>query len=140
VQYQAGSGAGTFTSVAKFSGTIRSRGFFLIQANPGSGGTSPLPTPDAVAAFSMAASSGKVALKSDTIGAGGPADPGVVDFVGYGTANLFEGAGPAIAPGNTTSVERKASAGSDAASMSGGGSEEHSGNGRDSGDNGSDFI
>ncbi|HLF15668.1 MAG TPA: lamin tail domain-containing protein, partial [Bacteroidota bacterium] len=43
VQYQGGGGTGVFTSVAGFSGIIRSHGFFLIQANPGSGGTVPLP-------------------------------------------------------------------------------------------------
>jgi len=140
VQYQGGGGTGVFTSVAGFSGIIRSHGFFLIQANPGSGGTVPLPSPDAVAGISMAAGSGKIALCSDAIGIGSPLDPGVVDFVGYGPANLFEGPGPAAAPGNTTSVERKATAGSDAGSMSAGGAEEHSGNGRDSDDNGADFI
>ncbi len=140
VQYQGGGGSGPFTAVAKFSGTIRSHGFFLLQANPGSGGTAPLPAPDGVAAISLAASSGKIALCSDTLPVAGPSDPGVVDFVGYGSANLFEGGGAAAAPGNTTSVERKASAGSDAASMSVGGAEEHSGNGRDSDDNAADFI
>jgi hypothetical protein len=140
VQYQSGGGTGAFSAVAQFSGTIRANRFFLIQANPGSGGTAPLPTPDAVAGITLAASSGKVALCSDTVAAGGPGGPGVVDFVGYGAANLFEGTGPAVAPGNAASVERKASAGSDAASMGPGGAEERRGNGRDSDDNANDFV
>jgi hypothetical protein len=140
VQYQSGSGTGAFSAVAKISGTIRASRFFLVQANPGSGGTTPLPTPDAVAGITLAASSGKVALCSDTIAVAGPGSPGVVDFVGYGSANIFEGAGPAVAPGNATSVERKASAGSDASSMGPGGAEERYGNGRDSDDNANDFI
>jgi hypothetical protein len=140
VQYQSGGGTGAFAAIGKFSGTIRARRFFLIQANPGSAGTAPLPAPDAVAGITLAASSGKVALSSDTESIAGPGSPGVVDFVGYGTANLFEGTAPAVAPGNAVSVERKADAGSDAASMGPGGSDEHSGNGRDSDDNGNDFI
>jgi hypothetical protein len=140
VQYQSGSGAGPFTAIAKYSGTIRSHRFFLIQANPGSGGTTPLPAPDAVAAITLAASSGKVALCSDTAAVSGTAAPGVVDFAGYGSSNLFEGTGAAAAPGNTTSVERKASAGSDAASMGSGGAEELSGNGHDADDNANDFL
>jgi hypothetical protein len=140
VQYQSGSGSGPFTAIAKYSGTIRSHRFFLIQANPGSGGTTPLPAPDAVAGITLAATSGKVALCSDTIGVSGPASPGVVDFAGYGTSNLFEGTGPSPAPGNAASVERKASAGSDAPSMAPGGAEEFSGNGRDSDENGNDFL
>lgn len=140
VQYQGGSGSGAFTAIAKFSGTIPARGFFLIQANPGSGGTVALPAPDAVATFALAAASGKVALCADTLPVSGPGDSSVVDFAGYGSANLFEGSGPAIAPGNTTSVERKAGPGSDAASMSPGGADEAAGNGRDSDDNAQDFI
>jgi predicted extracellular nuclease len=112
VQYQSGGGAGPFGAIANISGVIAARGFFLIQANPGSGGTLPLPAPDAVAGFALAAASGKVALSADTLPVSGPADTALVDFVGYGTANLFEGAAPAIAPGNTTSVERKAGAAS----------------------------
>ncbi len=140
IQYQAGGGSGPFGARSTFTGTIRPRGFFLIQANPGSGGTQPLPAPDAVAGFSMAATSGKVALCSDTTPVTSPSDPGVVDFVGYGAANLFEGAAPAAAPGNTASIERKAGASSDSASMTAGGGEEHAGNGHDSGDNGYDFL
>ncbi len=140
IQYQGGGGSGPFTAVAKFSGTIRANGFFLVQANPGSGGAAPLPSPDAVAAISLAATAGKIALCSDSIPVAGPVGPGVVDFVGYGTANLFEGTGAAPAPGNTVSVERKADAASDAASMSPGGADELSGNGRDSDENGADFI
>lgn len=140
LQYQSGGGAGAFTAIAKFSGTVRARRFFLVQANPGSGGTAPLPAPDAVAGITLAASSGKIALCSDTVAVTGPLDPGVVDFVGYGTSNLFEGSGPAIAPGNTSSVERKATAGSDAGSMGPGGAEEGAGNARDSDDNANDFI
>lgn len=140
LQYQAGGGSGPFGSRLTFSGTIRPRGFFLIQANPGSGGTQPLPPPDAVAGFSMAATSGKVALCSDSTPVVSPSDPGVVDFVGYGAANLFEGSAPAPGAGNSASVERKAGASSDSASMSAGGGEEHAGNGRDSDDNGFDFL
>jgi len=140
VQYQSGGGSGPFGSRAVFSGTVPAHGFFLIQANPGSGGTEALPPPDAVAGFSLAATSGKVALSSDSVQVEGPFDSSVVDFVGYGSANLYEGTGPAPGAGNTSSIERKAGPASDAASMGEGGAEEFDGNGYDTGENAVDFI
>lgn len=61
--------------------------------------------------FNMAASNGKVAIVQGAPGAAiqatGPASAGVLDFVGYGTANLFEGTAAAPAPDATKSVQRK---------------------------------
>jgi len=140
VQYQSGSGSGPFGAVAVFSGIVPSHGYFLIQANQGSGGTQPLPAADAVAGFSMAATSGKIALVADTLPVSGPTDTMVVDFIGYGSANLFEGGGAASGAGNTASLERKAAPGSDGTTMGPGGSEEFHGNGRDSDENADDFV
>ncbi len=140
VQYQSGGGSGPFGAIAVISGTVPSHGYFLIEANQGSGGSQPLPAPDAVAGFSMAATSGKVALVADTIAVSGPGDTAVVDFIGYGSANLFEGGGAATGAGNTSSLERKASPGSDGTTMGAGGAEEFHGNGRDSDDNTDDFT
>ena len=71
-----------------------------------------LPTPDAVGSIAMAGSNGKIALVtgSAALSCGADCDSaaGVRDFVGYGTADDFEGA--AAAPGllNTTSAQRDA--------------------------------
>ena len=47
--------------------------------------------------FNMSATNGKVALANGIVQVATPADAAVIDFVGYGTANLFEGAGAAPA-------------------------------------------
>jgi hypothetical protein len=93
------------------SGTIAPGQYFLVQLSGGANGA-PLPTPDATGTIAMAAAAGKVALVVGTTALGGSGCPlgvTVADFVGYGTtANCFEGAGRATAPGNTTVSLRKA--------------------------------
>lgn len=147
LQYQSATGTGPFSAAnnnrAVFSGTIGPRRFFLIQLAQGAGGTTALPTPDAIPsnAIAMGATAGKIALVSDTSLITNSNDPTVVDFVGYGsTANKFEGSAPAPAPSNTTSIERKASSTSTATTMGPGGSEELAGNGWDSNNNAMDFL
>ncbi len=145
IQYQASGSTGQFgsgtTTRTIFSGTISPRGYFLIQMAQGSGGTTPLPTPDAVGTIAIAATAGKIALVQDSLQITNATDPTVVDFVGFGTGtNKYEGTGPAPAPSNTTSIERKASATSTATTMGAGGSEERAGNGWDSNNNASDFF
>ena len=92
--------------------------YYLIQESgtvPSS--ASPLPTPDLVdpTPINMAAGSGKVALVSQTAGlnCGGGATTctptqlaTIIDFVGYGTANVFEGVGAAPTLTNTTAALR----------------------------------
>ncbi|MBI1191075.1 MAG: hypothetical protein GC200_10395 [Tepidisphaera sp.] len=51
--------------------------------------------PSTAQQLSLAAGSGKVILASTTAATTGPTDPTVLDYVGYGTANAFEGAGAA---------------------------------------------
>src|SRR5262245_18880149 len=90
--------------------------YLLVQESQGAGGTQPLPTPDAIGNIAMAATSGKVALVTNTtlLTCGTSADclsnPSVRDLVGFGTAaSAFEGAGP-TAPNlsNTTAALRLA--------------------------------
>ncbi len=83
--------------------------YFLVQEDQGSGGTTDLPTPDAIGTISMTTSSGKVALVSNPNALSGacPSSPSIFDLVGYGSsASCFEGSAPA--PGNTTADFRKA--------------------------------
>ena len=87
------------------SGSIPAGGHYLVQEAAGTGGTTPLPAPDATGSIAMSAASGKVALVTTatalTCGADCDTAAGVKDFVGYGAANDFE---TAAAPGlsNTT--------------------------------------
>jgi len=109
VQYA--SATGVNWQRTNLSGTIAAGGYYLIQQAQGAGGTTPLPTPDASGAIPMAATAGKVALISNqTTIASGTSCPiggaGVEDFVGFGTANCFEGAGSTPALNNTTAAIR----------------------------------
>lgn len=92
--YSAGGNLGNRCSL---SGTVAPGSTFLIQQAAGTGGTTPLPDPDAECAASMAGSNGIVELTLD--GA-------VVDLVGYGTASRFEGSAAAPGLSNTTSASR----------------------------------
>jgi predicted extracellular nuclease len=103
VQYA--SAAGTTYQVTALTGSIPAGAHYLVQESAGAGGTTPLPTPDATGSIAMSATNGKVALVTSATalacGATCATAAGVRDFVGYGTANDFEGA---AAPGlsNTT--------------------------------------
>ncbi len=141
VQYA--SATGSNWSVTNLAGTIGAKGFYLIQEAQGAGGTDTLPLPDAAGTIAMAATAGKVALVNTTTALSGTCPTGVqiVDFVGFGsTANCFKGAGPTPAPGNTASVERKATAASTAATLATGGTEAAAGNGYQTDSNNSNFV
>ncbi|MNX11262.1 hypothetical protein D3C86_410190 [compost metagenome] len=140
VQYA--SAAGTTWQTTALTGTIKAKGFYLVQQAQGSGGTVNLPTPDATGTIPMAAGGGKVLLANVTIArtGGKPTGTQIIDLVGFGTASTFEGTGAAPTPSASVSVERKASAASTAASLATGGAEEFNGNGYDSDDNSADFV
>ena len=105
VQYA--SASGTSWQVTSLSGSIAPGGYYLVQEAAGGGGATPLPTPDAVGTIAMAAGAGKVALSDSTTAFSGACPTCPVDLVGYGSANCFEGAGPAGALSNTTATLRK---------------------------------
>lgn len=109
VQYA--SATGTTWQRTDLSGTLQPGQYYLVQEAVGTGGTVTLPTPDASGSIPMAATAGKVALVSSTTlltcGTGCATLPSIIDFLGYGgTANSFEGAGPAPALTNTTVAAR----------------------------------
>jgi hypothetical protein len=104
VQYA--SSAGTSWSRTNLSGSIAPGATYLIQEAAGTGGTQSLPSPNATGTINMSGTAGKVALVSTqtTVASGTscPTDATIVDFVGYGSANCFEGSGAAPALTNTT--------------------------------------
>jgi hypothetical protein len=91
--------------------------YFLIQEAQGAGGTTPLPTHDLIdpTPIAMSATGGKVALVDGTASLGcngGSAACSaaqlalILDLVGYGNANFFEGPGAAPTLNNTTAALR----------------------------------
>lgn len=105
VQYASSSGSSWQTTA--LSGTIEPGEYYLVQQAQGSGGTQDLPTPDASGSIAMSATNGKVALVSGTTALTGACPlPDTVDFVGFGSANCFEGAGGTAVLSNTTAALR----------------------------------
>jgi predicted extracellular nuclease len=68
--------------------------YFLIQQAQGAGGTTPLPTPDLIPTtpIAMSGTNFKILL-ANTVDAqtGCPTGTQIIDFVGFGSANCFEG-------------------------------------------------
>lgn len=106
VQYLSATGTGAW-SVTPLSGSIAPGGYYLVQEAQGAGGTTPLPTPNAIGTIPMALDAGKVALSSSTTGLTGACPTCPVDLVGYGVASCFEGSGPTAPTSNTTAALRK---------------------------------
>src|SRR5690606_11491128 len=102
---QYASSTGTTWQVTPLSGTIPPGGHFLVQEAVGAGGVTPLPAPDASGSIPMSATNGKVALVTTTTPLTGSCPTGVVDLVGFGSANCFETA-PTPALSNTTAASR----------------------------------
>jgi hypothetical protein len=109
VQYTSANGANSWqvTPLCPSGGcTLGGGQYFLVQEAQGAGGTTSLPSPDAIGTVAMSATAGKVALVSNTTALVGSCPLTAVDLVGYGAANCFEGSGAASSPGNTSAVFR----------------------------------
>src|SRR5689334_13688780 len=116
LQYASASGTGHFgatdTQLDELPDVSLEPGqYYLVQLAQGTAGTTPLPTPDFVDAtpINMSATAGKVALVKSAVslGCNGSSAPcsdeaktQLVDLIGYGVANFFEGGGPAVATTN----------------------------------------
>jgi predicted extracellular nuclease len=111
VQYS--SAAGTTWQVTALNGSLAPGQYFLVQESQGAGGTTNLPTPNAIGTIAMSATAGKVALVSNTVALSGgcPVGGAIIDFVGYGTgtggASCFEGTAAAPTLTNTTADFRR---------------------------------
>ncbi len=121
LQYASATGTGNLgasaTQLTELSGTIQPERYFLVQEASTAAVGAPL-TPDLVdpTPIPMAGGAGKVALATGTTslncnGGSDPCTPGelarIVDLVGYGNANFFEGSGAAPTLSNTTSAQRE---------------------------------
>jgi DNA/RNA endonuclease G (NUC1) len=89
-------------------GTVIQPGrYFLIQMAAGSGGTTPLPTPDLIGSANMAAGHGKVVLSRTDAAVSGvcPAGDAIVELVGFGSNSNCGPATPTLT--NTTAALRQ---------------------------------
>lgn len=117
IQYTSPTGTGLFSSnVQALSGTIAPGQYFLVGLGSGAAGVA-IPTPDVSGSIAMGANNGKVILANTTSGIGcngsstacTPAQLAqIVDLVGFGTANFYEGAAAAPAPNTTNAIFRGA--------------------------------
>ena len=117
LQFATGTGTLLFnqTPIVLLSGTLAPGQRYLVQMSGGSTGV-PLPTPDATGTVNLSSSSGKVALVNSTSGLSCNGGSQVctaaqlaliVDLIGYGSANFFEGVA-APGPSNPTAAMRLA--------------------------------
>jgi endonuclease G len=108
VQY-AGATATTWQVTPLTNFTLQAGQYYLIKEAAGAGGTVDLPTADQTGSIPMGATSGKVALVSNTTALSGacPTGSGIVDFIGYDGATCFEGAAAAPTLTNSTAALRK---------------------------------
>ncbi|GLZ80642.1 endonuclease [Actinorhabdospora filicis] len=116
VQYHSRSGTGSW-QLTQLTGTLAPGAYYLVQEAKGTGGTQPLPTPDATGTIPMSGTDGTVALVHGTTAltctdatCGGEAS--IVDLLGYGTATIREGQ-PIPGASSTQSVQRTTAADSD---------------------------
>ncbi|MGW4810653.1 endonuclease/exonuclease/phosphatase family protein [Kitasatospora cineracea] len=115
VQYLPGSpSASSQWGVTPLTGSVAPGGRYLVAEAAGTGGTAALPAADASGNLALSATSGTVALVNGTdaltckTAADCAADPRIVDLVGFGTAVVREGSGPAAGASNTASMARGA--------------------------------
>jgi predicted extracellular nuclease len=88
--------------------------YFLVQEATGNGGTTPLPSPDFITTadvdqIAMAGAEFKILLANTDVlvsGVSNPTDVQIVDFLGTGTANYYEGTAAAAILSNTTAALR----------------------------------
>jgi predicted extracellular nuclease len=111
IQYASATGSGNFSAngVVVLSGSLQPGQHYLVQLFSQAAVGAALPTPNASGTINLSFSAGKVALVNSSAGLScngancTEAQQGsIVDLVGYGSANFFEGTAPAPALSNTT--------------------------------------
>lgn len=109
VQYGSATGTGNWTAHALPAGLSIGPGKYLLIEEGGGAAGADLPTPDVAAGpLNMSATTGKVALVSAATALSGACpSAGVIDQVGYGTANCSEGGAPTAALSKESGAVRK---------------------------------
>jgi predicted extracellular nuclease len=121
IQYASATGTGNFgstgTQITSLSGSIAPGQYLLVHESSGGANGAPLPAADVTDSdpIAMAAGAGKVALVNSLtpLGCNGSSTPctaaalaAIVDLVGYGNANFFEGSGAAGTTSSTLAAFR----------------------------------
>ena len=111
VQYNSASGTGAW-QVTPLAGSIAPGGRYLVQQAQGTGGSVPLPAPDAVGTIAMSGTGARVALATVATPLACNTAPlcstfaGVRDFVGWGASGADAEGTRAPATSNTTALLR----------------------------------
>ena len=110
-----GNGA-SLSNKIDLSGEIPAHGHYLVQGAGNTANGAPMPASDASGGVNMSGSSGVVVLSDQTATLNPPTGnianaTGVVDAVGYGTANTFEAANQGTTLSGTTAAHRSAAGG-----------------------------
>ncbi|HET6701119.1 MAG TPA: lamin tail domain-containing protein, partial [Gemmatimonadaceae bacterium] len=123
IQYASATGTGNLgassTQLTELSGSLAPGQYLLVQEASQAAVGAPLPAADVTdpTPIAMALGAGKVALVNTTTslgcnGGSAPCSPAalaaIIDLVGYGSANFFEGTGAAPTLSNTTAALRSA--------------------------------
>ncbi|WP_104177873.1 ExeM/NucH family extracellular endonuclease [Cryobacterium sp. Y50] len=111
VQYRSATGTSNPTGVVALTGTIAAGGYYLVQGSSNAANGAVLPTPDDSFGTSFAAGSGTIFFANQSTALTAPATGSltgqaeILDLIGYGSSNTFEGTVAANAS-VTTSVNR----------------------------------
>jgi len=112
IQYSSSTGTSWTNKFDIPAGTVLAPGrYLLVQLAPGTGNGVALPTPDFIMSgtpINLSGTNGKVLLANTTTVQTGACPTGaqIVDFVGYGSANCFEGSAAVGVLSNTTAALR----------------------------------
>jgi predicted extracellular nuclease len=122
LQYRSAGGDANPSGVLALTGSIAPGGYYLIQGASNNPNGAVLPTPDIVGAPSFGGAGGTLFLANQTTALTAPPvgslvnNPAIVDLLGYGTSNTYEGT-PAAGPSVTTSLTRLTSVDTDVNSV-----------------------
>ncbi|MGO2111992.1 MAG: lamin tail domain-containing protein, partial [Pseudoclavibacter sp.] len=94
VQYRSATGTGNANGVVTLDGSVPAGGHYLVQGGSNGSNGEALPAPDASGNLNPSGSNGLLFLTTDSAAANpgsGDVAGNVVDLVGYGSANTYEG-------------------------------------------------
>ena len=116
LQYASATGNSWDANRQPLGGAIGPGEYYLVSLASGGSDGAALPPANMNGQINMSGTNGKIALVNSFDGLVGncpTADPHVMDFVGYGSADCREGATTAPSPGNATSIFRAGSGSTD---------------------------